>query len=108
MEIPKEQNSKLQLAAQKYEKVLRARMDKLKQGGATGTEVKEIYKRALLNLTSLNEKSSPQDKAASIELAVVDTLGLTRYEVITTQSKLKKNIKFRIKNVLDPRDQPNE
>ncbi len=105
MESRKTPNTPLEEIAQKYETILRARMDKLRQWGATSEEIKEIYKAALQNLRGLDEKSTPQDKAAAIEKAVVDTLGPTKYEVYTTQSRLKEKVKFRIKNVIESDDQ---
>lgn len=106
MENPNENISESRRIAQKYEKNLRSYVEKLKAAGITKDEAQQIYKVALEKLMKLEEQGgSVNDKAAAIELSAREVLGRTRYEVVKTQARMKKEVKFRIKEVLD---QPNE
>ncbi len=86
----REQNLEPKRIAQKYEKILRDYVAKLKAGGITTDEARDIYKAALAKLMKLEEHGgSAHDKASVIELS----------------ARMKREVKFRIENVLD---QPNE
>ncbi len=84
----------------KYGKILRDRVEKLKQWGVTGDEAKEIYKTAILSLHALGEEASPSDKAAAIEASIIKVLGKTKYDTVTAQARVGHEIRFRIEDTL--------
>lgn len=96
----KEKNARLTETGEKYGRILRDRINKLKQWGVTAEEAKEIYKEAIRQLHALEEKGSPNDKAAAIEASILKILGKTKYDTVTTQARVGHEVRFRIGDTL--------
>ncbi len=96
----KEKNSRLTETGNKYGRILRDRINKLKEWGVTSDEAKEIYKEAIQRLHALEGKGSPNDKAAAIEGSILKVLGKTKYDIVTTQARVGHEVRFRIGDML--------